>query len=71
MGRRTTLPPQAALVGAARLGLCAATGAEATAVCAPPEPAEVVAPEPALVARMAERRERFRALHPAVSAALA
>ncbi|SFI20636.1 xylulokinase [Albimonas pacifica] len=73
LDRPLTLPPAGdfgAALGAARLGLCAATGAEATAVCAPPEPAEVIAPEPALVARMAERRGRFRALHPAIAGAL-
>ena len=34
------------------------------------EPAEVVSPEPALVERMAAKRARFRALHPAISGAL-
>ena len=55
-----------AAFGAARLGLCAADGADPLVVCAPPEIDREVRPEPALRDRYSERYARFRALYPAL-----
>ncbi|SMO83679.1 xylulokinase [Paracoccus laeviglucosivorans] len=54
-----------AAFGAARLGLMAATGAAPSEVCAMPQIAREIAPDPALVAAFAESHARFRALYPA------
>jgi xylulokinase len=52
--------------GAARLARMAATGEPPEVVCAPPEIADVTAPDPKLVAIFAAQRERFTALYAAV-----
>ena len=59
-----------AAFGAARLGLCAATGADPVAVCAAPEIARVIAPDPDLRDAFDEAAPRWRALHPAIQEAL-
>lgn len=56
-----------AALGAARLGIAAATGADPAELMTPPAIAETIEPRPALVPRYAEAWERFRALRPAVS----
>ncbi len=59
-----------AAFGAARLGLCAATGADPMSVCARPEVRTVIDPDPALVACYRGGFERYRALYPAIREAL-
>lgn len=58
-----------AAFGAARLGLVAAEGADPLAVCTPPETAETVAPDPALVPAYRDAYRRYRALYPAIKGA--
>ncbi len=53
-----------AAYGAARLAICAATGADPRAVCAPPPVAETIDPDRALVAAYDDSYARFRALAP-------
>jgi xylulokinase len=55
-----------AALGAARLAICAAEGADPAAVCAAPELRRVIEPDPALVPRYREGYARYRALHPAI-----
>jgi xylulokinase len=55
-----------AAFGAARLGLIAATGADAARVCAAPRVAYTVEPNVAHAAAFAAARERYRALYPAI-----
>lgn len=59
-----------AAFGAARLGLIAATGADPLAVCTAPKTAETVEPETALAGAYDEAYRRYRALYPAVKAAM-
>jgi xylulokinase len=58
-----------AAFGAARLGLIAATGADAARVCAAPRVAYTVEPNAAHAAAFAAARERYRALYPAIRGA--
>jgi xylulokinase len=58
-----------AALGAARLGLIAATGADPKRVCAAPRVAETVEPNRAHAAAFAGARERYRALYPALRSA--
>ena len=53
--------------GAARLARLAVTGEDPGAVCAKPEIAAEIEPDPPLSAAYGERLERFRALYGAVS----
>jgi xylulokinase len=53
-------------LGAARLARIATTGEPPEAVCKPPEIADVVKPDPSLMAMFAKQRERFTALYRAV-----
>lgn len=55
--------------GAARLGLCAATGAAPEEVCALPEIKTVIEPNPALQEAYSEQYARYRALYPAIEEA--
>jgi xylulokinase len=55
-----------AAVGAARLAICAAEGADPADTCAPPEILRVVEPDPILVPRYREGHARYRALWPAI-----
>jgi xylulokinase len=57
-----------AAFGAARLGMLAATGADPASVCRAPALSAQVDPDPALVARYADARARWRALYPALRA---
>ncbi len=57
-----------AALGAARLAICAAEGADPAEVCAAPEILRTVEPDPALVPRYAEGYARYRALYPALKA---
>jgi xylulokinase len=59
-----------AALGAARLGFCAAEGADPRAACVKPPVAAAFAPDPARAARRAEARARHRALWPAVRDAM-
>jgi len=52
--------------GAARLARLAATGEDPAEVCTPRPVTRTIDPEPALAARYAKPRERFRALYPAL-----
>ncbi|MDE3010326.1 MAG: xylulokinase [Pseudomonadota bacterium] len=54
---------QGGAFGAARLARLAVSGEAPTEVCLAPPPAEVTAPEAALVARLAPRLARYRALY--------
>ena len=56
-------------LGAARLALCAATGAAPADVMTMPGIRRVIAPEPDLVAAYAEHYARYRALYPAIEEA--
>ncbi len=58
-----------AALGAARLAICAAEGADPQAVCAPPETLRVIAPDPGLTAAYRDGYARYRALYPALSEA--
>jgi xylulokinase len=60
-----------AAFGAARLGLCAAEGADPLAVCAAPAIRETILPEPAEVEAFAAAHARYRALYPAVKEVMA
>jgi xylulokinase len=60
-----------AALGAARLALCAAEGADPRAVCAPPETLRVVEPDRGLAAAYREALARHRALYPALKETLA
>lgn len=60
-----------AALGAARLAICAAEGADPAAVCAPPEILRTIDPDPALVGRYAEGYGRYRRLYPALREVLA
>ena len=55
-----------AAVGAARLAVSAATGADPHQVCARPPVAETIDPDPALARRYDDAYARYRALHPAL-----
>jgi xylulokinase len=58
-----------AAFGAARLGLIAATGADAVEVCSAPSVAYTVEPSAAHAAAFAAALERYRALYPAIRGA--
>lgn len=60
-----------AALGAARLAICAAEGADPAAVCTQPEIHRTIEPEPALVARYAEGYGRYRRMYPALREILA
>ncbi len=53
-----------AAYGAARLAICAATGADPLMICTPPPIAETIDPDPALAAAYDDSYARFRALAP-------
>ncbi|MCV3238388.1 xylulokinase [Mesorhizobium sp. ZC-5] len=55
-----------AAFGAARLGLVAAERADPFAICAPPETAETIDPDPKLSGAFAEAYQRYSALYPAI-----
>jgi xylulokinase len=55
-----------AALGAARLAICAAEGADPADVCTAPEILRVIEPDPALVPRYREGYARYRALYPAL-----
>lgn len=55
-------------LGGARLAQMAATGASAVEVCTRPPVRAVIEPDPDLAARLAPKRERFRAAYQALSA---
>jgi xylulokinase len=55
-----------AALGAARLALCAAEGADPRQVCAAPETIKVVEPDKGLVEAYREGHARYRALYPAL-----
>jgi xylulokinase len=56
-------------LGAARLGLIAATGADPFAVCAPPKIERTIEPDPSLVPAYAEAYATYRKLYPAIKEA--
>ena len=55
-----------AALGAARLAICAAEGAEPAEVCSAPEILSVIQPEPELTRRYREAHARYRAYYPAL-----
>lgn len=55
-----------AALGAARLAICAATGADPHEVCAAPETLRVIEPDRALTAAYRDGYARYRALYPAL-----
>ncbi|MBC2667583.1 xylulokinase [Novosphingobium piscinae] len=55
-------------LGAARLAQIAVTGASAAEVCTRPPVRAAIAPDPALAARLAPKRDRFRRAYQALSA---
>ncbi|MEO5805418.1 xylulokinase [Devosia sp.] len=57
-------------LGAARLGLCAATGADPKSVMAMPAIKTVIAPDKALSAAYSDQYARYRALYPAIEEAI-
>ncbi|MGG7568124.1 xylulokinase [Rhodovulum sp. DZ06] len=59
-----------AAMGAARLAICAATGAAPEDVMTPPETSEIIAPDPAHRAAWEDGYARYRALYPALKAVL-
>lgn len=59
-----------AALGAARLAICAAEGADPVEVCAAPEILRTVEPDPGLVQGYREGYERYRALYPAVQSTI-
>lgn len=60
-----------AALGAARLGVCAATGADPVEVCAPPPMTDCVSPDRALNEAYEESYVKYRALYPAIKGAMA
>jgi xylulokinase len=56
-------------LGAARLGLCAATGADPAAVMTMPKIKTVIAPDRALADTYSAQYQRYRALYPAIEEA--
>jgi len=56
-------------LGAARLGLCAATGADPNAIMTMPGIKTVIAPDQALTAAYTDQYARYRALYPAIEEA--
>lgn len=60
-----------AALGAARLALCAAEGADPHEVCAPPETLRVIEPDPGLASAYRDGYARYRALYPALKEARA
>ncbi|MCA1491935.1 xylulokinase [Sinorhizobium alkalisoli] len=58
-----------AAFGSARLGLIAATGADAFSVCTAPETAETIAPDASLVPAYEDAYRRYRRLYPAIKGA--
>ena len=58
-----------AALGAARLALCAAEGADPAQVCAAPPTVKIVEPDPALVEAYRDGYARYRALYPAIRGA--
>jgi xylulokinase len=59
-----------AAFGAARLGLIAATGLDPLGVCTPPPTAMTIVPETKLIELFEETYQRYRAIYPAISAAM-
>ena len=57
-----------AALGAARLAICAAEGADPAEVCAAPEILRTIEPDPGLVPRYREGYARYRELYPALRA---
>ncbi|WP_339113009.1 xylulokinase [Thioclava sp. GXIMD2076] len=55
-----------AALGAARLGLCAATGADPAQVMTPPAIGALIAPDPALAGAYESAYQAFRAAYPAI-----
>ncbi len=55
-----------AALGAARLAICAAEGADPAEVCTAPEIVRTIEPDPALVPRYRDGYARYRALYPAL-----
>lgn len=55
--------------GAARLGLCAATGADPMQVCTMPEIKTTISPDTALTQSYSDQYARYRALYPAIEEA--
>ncbi len=55
-----------AALGAARLGIAAATGAPVEEIMTPPETSETIEPRADLVGAYADRWQRYRALYPAL-----
>jgi xylulokinase len=60
-----------AALGAARLALCAAEGADPHEVCAPPETLRVIEPDTGLANAYRDGHARYRALYPALKEARA
>jgi xylulokinase len=58
-----------AALGAARLAICAAEGADPAEICAEPEILRMIEPDTNLVARYAEGHARYRALYPTLKEA--
>ena len=56
-------------LGVARLGLCAAEGADPSEIMTMPEIKRVIKPEPALKSAYSEQYARYRALYPAIEEA--
>jgi xylulokinase len=59
-----------AAFGAARLGLIAATGADAFAICTPPRTIRTIEPEASLIDGFAQSYQTYRKLYPAIKGAL-
>jgi xylulokinase len=59
-----------AAFGAARLAICAATGADPFKVCVPPAIDTVIEPDPALAEQYDDGYARYRALYPAIREAM-
>jgi xylulokinase len=60
-----------AAMGAARLGLIAATGADPLAVCQPPALAQTIEPDVKLEAAFGDAHARWQALYPSIKGASA
>ena len=56
-------------LGVARLGLCAAEGADPSEIMTMPAIKRVIKPEPALKSAYSEQYARYRALYPAIEEA--